>query len=683
VSVDVFGFPRETDDDRNKIALAFEALTARLEATAARHFGHVFSGAADGFFLELPSAEAAVTAGDEIANGPWPPVRVGVHEGPVEALPSGELAGKTVQVAARIQQAADKGAVLVSEDVRKDLHSGPLAKRLHRDTAQVKFDRPEDNTPVYKLSYVQIVDESALRARNRQIALRVGAGVVVVAAFVGIVFGRDIYTTLFPRYDHVAIQQLKALGTDKDASEFADGLTDEIGYSLGQNQIPTVVGKIAESLRGSDRGGQARRYQVGAVLDGTVSGDASNLDINLKINDPVHHKTLWSHEFRGSGDYFQSQISSRVVSVLTCSAQAMQPGAHISDPDAIALYVKFCDLNADAASDPNALADGEKALRDLTAKAPQFSYGHSNLALFLYSKASVDPANASALVAESGREADRAIALDPKNPDGYAARARLAPPQDWIGQEKFLAKAVAQPGAGPVPNDIYALMLGQVGRLSDAAVYAQKVASEDSGDPDYVSLIATSLATQGKDDAADSALTRALEIAPNNALNQAFRFHMYEWFGRWDEAQRILADDANRSPLLTQEEDLAAAQAFDQAMATQEPGAIAAARQAEFASVSHDRAHLMIAISHLSALGQVDDAFRLADQFPPSADKDDTSVLFTPLNANLRRDPRFIPLAAKLGLVSYWTRSGKWPDFCAARDLPYSCLAEVRKLGSK
>jgi TolB-like protein/tetratricopeptide (TPR) repeat protein len=681
--VDVFGFPRETEDDRNKIALAFEALTARLEATAERHFGHMFSGAADGFFLELPSAEAAVTAGDEIANGPWPPVRVGVHEGPVEALPSGELAGKAVQVAARIQQAADKGAVLVSEDVKRELPAGALAKRLHKDASPVKFDRPEDSTPVYKLAYAEVVDESAARARRRQLALRLGIAAAAAAAIVGVVFGRDIYTTLFPRFDHVAVRPLLARGEGKDASEFADGLTDEIAYSLGQNQIPTVVGRLAGTMSGADSAGQARRYQVGAVLDGTVSGDANNLAVTLRINDPTHHKVLWSRDFRGGGDYFQSQISSRIVSVLTCSAQAMQPGAHIPDAEAEALYVKFCDLNADAANDPNALVDGEKALRDLTARAPDFSYGHSNLALFLYSKASVDPPHASALLAESAREADRAIALDPKNPDGYAAKARLVPPQDWTGQEKYLAKAVAQPGAGPVPNDIYALMLGQVGRLNDAAIYAQKVASEASGDPDYVSLIATSLAAQGKDDAADSALTRALEIAPGNALNQAFRFHMYEWFGRWDEAQRILADDANRSPLLTQEEDLVAAQDFDQAMATQEPGAVATDRQAEFASVAHDRAHLMVAISHLSALGLTDDAFRLADQVPPSAQLDDTSVLFSPLNANLRRDPRFIAMAARLGLVSYWTHSGKWPDFCAARDLPYNCQVEARKTGAK
>ena len=91
----------------------------------------------------------------------------------------------------------------------------------------------------------------------------------------------------------------------------------------------------------------------------------------------------------------------------------------------------------------------------------------------------------------------------------------------------------------------------------------------------------------------------------------------------------------------------------------------------------------MAAISHLSAMGLVDDAYSLAGQVPPTAQTDDLSVLFQPLNGALRRDPRFIALASKLGLVGYWTTSGKWPDFCASGDLGYNCKAEAQKLAAK
>jgi hypothetical protein len=30
----------------------------------------------------------------------------------------------------------------------------------------------------------------------------------------------------------------------------------------------------------------------------------------------------------------------------------------------------------------------------------------------------------------------------------------------------------------------------------------------------------------------------------------------------------------------------------------------------------------------------------------------------------MRRDPRFISLMHDLGLLDFWRRSGRWPDFC-------------------
>jgi hypothetical protein len=48
--------------------------------------------------------------------------------------------------------------------------------------------------------------------------------------------------------------------------------------------------------------------------------------------------------------------------------------------------------------------------------------------------------------------------------------------------------------------------------------------------------------------------------------------------------------------------------------------------------------------------------------------------------APLRRDPRFLQLAARIGLVDYWRNSGKWPDFCSDPKLPYNCQAQARAL---
>jgi hypothetical protein len=60
----------------------------------------------------------------------------------------------------------------------------------------------------------------------------------------------------------------------------------------------------------------------------------------------------------------------------------------------------------------------------------------------------------------------------------------------------------------------------------------------------------------------------------------------------------------------------------------------------------------------LSALGRIDDAFRLPrDEYWPA-------MLFWPQTAPMRADPRFQGLTEKLGLFAYWKDTRTRPDFC-------------------
>ena len=58
----------------------------------------------------------------------------------------------------------------------------------------------------------------------------------------------------------------------------------------------------------------------------------------------------------------------------------------------------------------------------------------------------------------------------------------------------------------------------------------------------------------------------------------------------------------------------------------------------------------------------------------------DPETLFRPVAASMRSDPRFMPLMAKVGLLDFWRKTGKWPDFCQAADRPYDCRAVAAKL---
>ena len=91
----------------------------------------------------------------------------------------------------------------------------------------------------------------------------------------------------------------------------------------------------------------------------------------------------------------------------------------------------------------------------------------------------------------------------------------------------------------------------------------------------------------------------------------------------------------------------------------------------------------------LARLGDLDSAFAIGNRLYPSRhgadanttdriwlqnpDPNDASFLASTGAAPLRRDPRFLVLADRTGLLAYW-RSGRLPDFCTKAHEP-ECAA--------
>src|SRR3546814_4918608 len=56
------------------------------------------------------------------------------------------------------------------------------------------------------------------------------------------------------------------------------------------------------------------------------------------------------------------------------------------------------------------------------------------------------------------------------------------------------------------------------------------------------------------------------------------------------------------------------------------------------------------------------------------------SLLYWPSVAPLRRDPLFFSKMARIGLVDFWRRYDRWPDFCREPGLRYDCKGETERL---
>lgn len=94
---------------------------------AARHAGRIVKSTGDGMLAVFDSPSAAVSAASDVVTKLGSidlGVRAGVHAGELELRDDGDVTGATVNIAARVEQAAGLGEVCVSSTVRDMLLGG-------------------------------------------------------------------------------------------------------------------------------------------------------------------------------------------------------------------------------------------------------------------------------------------------------------------------------------------------------------------------------------------------------------------------------------------------------------------------------------------------------------------------------------------------------------------------------
>jgi hypothetical protein len=167
-------------------------------------------------------------------------------------------------------------------------------------------------------------------------------------------------------------------------------------------------------------------------------------------------------------------------------------------------------------------------------------------------------------------------------------------------------------------------------------------------------------------------LDDAAALWPANVRLKFERLWVVIGLDDFDAALRLVEDPQTRPPSMN-DQQLALWRA---ALTAARSGSIAAKRAAARAVWRAADAGSLGPVDSFglcTVLGDLDCAIAEARRF--HAKSDETSFLFADFSRPVRRDRRFMDLAARLGLVDYWRATGRWPDFCAAPGLPYDCRA--------
>jgi TolB-like protein len=469
----------------------------------------------------------------------------------------------------------------------------------------------------------------------------------------------------------IAIQPIEALGGSGGSS--ADGLTDQITAALNDGHVPTITRADSQSLKSGDVDAKLKALGADYSINGTVEVSKDAIHARLHLDDRVRHASLWSYEASGPADdpvTLNRSIGQAVAGVLSCAYRGLGSNG-LSDTDLLSRYVRVCDLfvNHDDASDTKSTFELLGDLRQITTKAPSFAPAHSDFAKFgAYLAPLMPPDQAASIRAEAAAHAATALKLDRHAADAWLAREMLLPPTEWAARETLLRKAVSVNPDWPHSNGFLGMFLQETGRMEEAAIYGQRASAADL-QIEWRPYGAQMACEAGEASSVLPDLRERFQIAPGDETNKWSFRRCLLMSGQFREAQKLgNAPPPGVNPgtfMNAAVEALISRSARDR----QRASAIAA-------KLPVDNSLLQLLIELSAAIGDLDSAYRFASEFKPGYPMTGrTSFMFTPLSAPMRNDPRIFTLAKQYGLLNFWRKTGRWPDFCQSR------MAECRKAG--
>lgn len=388
---------------------------------------------------------------------------------------------------------------------------------------------------------------------------------------------------------------------------------------------------------------------------------------------------LWSDNFnQPSGNLadLKQQLAASAAHVLNCASEGIYGGGSRLNPQTLKSYLGTCAAFATASS-PELHAEIPQ-LRSIIHEAPRLkgAWGKLLIAESDLVDLQSSPVSASAR-AQISQDIGAARRLDPDLPEAFLAEYSLLPRDDFLQRGELLERAVQRNPDSAVLLDARAAFLGSVGRMGQAVQDAQRAAQLDPVSPAARDNLISTLAAAGRFDAALQALQQAEEWWPGASNLQMTKFRINLRFGDPKVALAVLHSGAIETSGTAIHED------FLQARMNPTSENVDRAIKHAQAVVSDSPDAAISLIQTLAQFNREDDLVRTLLDWR-NMDRVDfiTDVIFRPAFRNLHRDTRFMAVAAHLGLLKYWRKSGSWPDFCFEPDLPYDCKRQSARFNT-
>ena len=277
----------------------------------------------------------------------------------------------------------------------------------------------------------------------------------------------------------------------------------------------------------------------------------------------------------------------------------------------------------------------------------------------------------SALRTQLRRDIAQARKLDPAMAEAFLAEGWIQSPRPIIGWLRFSDEAVAK---NPYHGDALAtrsLGLLHVGRMHEAVNDAQLAVQVEPLSPSARQALVHALMDSGSIEAARRELEEAERLWPGASNLTISRGTLEFRFGDPRVALKILQSGARGGGPSPAQLSIA------EARINPTPQNIQRAVDEARSDYVSKRRSIFIYAQTLAQFGRKQELIDLLLSVHPASAPSFILAMFRPEYADLRRDPTFMEIAGRFGLVEFWSATGRWPDFCFAPGPPYDCKAEA------
>ena len=461
----------------------------------------------------------------------------------------------------------------------------------------------------------------------------------------------------------IAVLPFVNMSDDPGNEYFSDGISEELLNVLVKVDGLTVASRTSSfAFKGKEVSVPeiAEKLKVNHVVEGSVRKAGNRVRITAQLIDVGSDRHIWSETYdRELADVFaiQDEISQRIVEALKIAlgaetVDAMSAAGHPTENlEAYELYLQGRYFWQRRGGDN--IRKAIELFIEAIELAPDFARAWSSLAAAYITL----PVYADADEAESYKRAEaaafKALEFDDSLAEAYAVLGDLARTDFlWEEAEDFYLAAIEREPKDATARLWYGEFLTLVGRFEDGLAESNVAYRLDPLSPGTNANLAGGYYILGR----DAETLRHAEIAWDlgHPFGKMFEGWVYFRRGDYPKAKEAFA-------------------AFTDAIGA--PGALldgligvktdpsSRTEYFEFLDNLTGQPQPEAVFETNIVLGRFDQAFAVANERFDDFRGNAWIVIWQPDTPAFRRDPRFIELADRLGLLDYW-RAGNWPDLC-------------------